>query len=85
MHLSEDTESLYFKWAALLPNVAGMSTEETLPKSEDASERKSLVEALRLLQGDAKAKGTDKMTMKEIIEEIAAYRREKQEQEKAGK
>jgi hypothetical protein len=62
-----------------------MSTEKTLPKDEDASERENFAEALRLLQDDAKAKGTDKMTMEEIIEEIAAYRREKQEQEKAGK
>ncbi len=48
-------------------------------------EPKTLKEALRLLQEDAKAKGTDKLTMEEIIEEIAAYRREKREQEQAGK
>ena len=48
-----------------------------------ADESKTLKEALRLLQEDAKAKGTDKLTMEEIIEEIAAYRREKREQEQA--
>ena len=46
-------------------------------------EPKTLKEALRLLQEDAKAKGTDKLTMEEIIEEITAYRREKREQEQA--
>ena len=33
--------------------------------------------ALKALQEDAKRKGLDKMTMDEINEEIAAYRREK--------
>lgn len=62
-----------------------MSTEKSLPKNQCTSKPKALKEALRLLQEDAKAKGTDKMTMEEIIEEIAAYRREKREQEKTGK
>ncbi len=48
-------------------------------------EPKTIAEALRWLQEDAKAKGTDKLTMEEIIEEIAAYRSEEREREKAGK
>lgn len=48
-------------------------------------EPKTLKEALRLLREDAQAKGVDKLTMEEIDEEIAAYRREKREKELAGR
>ncbi len=48
-------------------------------------EPKTIAEALRLMQEDARAKGTDQLTMEEIIEEIAAYRREEREREQAGK
>lgn len=63
-----------------------MSVKST-PKEPPISvgEPNTLREALRLLQEDAKAKGTDKLTMEEINEEIAAYRREQREQEQAGK
>ncbi len=49
------------------------------------SEPKTFKEALQLLREDAKAKGLDKLTMEEIDQEIAAYRREKREKELAGK
>jgi metal-responsive CopG/Arc/MetJ family transcriptional regulator len=38
---------------------------------------RSLTEAIRLVREDAKAKGTDKMGMRDIKREIAEYRREK--------
>ena len=64
-----------------------MSTART-PAGPDQpvveSKPKTIAQALQLLREDAKAAGTDKMTMEEIIEEIAAYRREKREQELAG-
>lgn len=63
-----------------------MSIDEILPNEQlTFEEPKTLREAIRLLQEDAKANGTDNMTMEEIIEEIAAARREMREQEKAGK
>lgn len=60
------------------------TTSNTRPEEKQESQPKTLGEALQLLREDAKAAGTDQMTMEEIIEEIAAYRREKREQEKAG-
>ncbi len=42
-------------------------------------EPKTLKEALRLLREDAKSKGLNKLTMQEIDQEIAAYRRERRE------
>ncbi|HEX7361884.1 MAG TPA: hypothetical protein VF283_15440 [Bryobacteraceae bacterium] len=51
-----------------------MSTEKVLPKRKRTSEPQNLKEALRLLQEDAKASGTDKLTREEILQEIAAYR-----------
>jgi hypothetical protein len=56
--------------------------DDELPTEE---EPKTLKEAFRLLREDAKAKGTDKLTVEEIDEEIAAYRREQREQEQARK
>ena len=62
-----------------------MSTSKTpINETQGEVEPNTLKEALRLLQEDAKANGTDKLTMEEIVEEIAAYRREKREQEQAG-
>jgi len=46
-------------------------------------EPKTFAEAVRILQEDAKAKGTNKMTMEEIDAEIEASRREQQEKESA--
>ena len=48
-----------------------------LPKPERPS---PLIEAFRASHEDAKRNGTDKMTMKQINAEIAAYRKEKREQ-----
>jgi hypothetical protein len=60
-----------------------MSTERVVPNRKRTSEPQTLKEALRLLQEDAKASGADKLTMEEILQEIAAYRGEKRE--KAGR
>ncbi len=64
-----------------------MSTNKSPVNDNQPTERepKTLAEALQLLREDAKAKGVDKLTMEEIDEEIAAYRREKREQELAGR
>jgi len=43
------------------------------------SGRKELLDAFNAAQAQSVIKGTDKITMKEIIEEIAAYRKEKRE------
>jgi hypothetical protein len=48
------------------------------------NEPKTFKEALRLLREEAKAKGLDNLTMEEIDQEIADYRREKREKELAG-
>ncbi len=59
-----------------------MSTNEKSSNEECTStEPKTLKEALQLLREDAHAKGTDKMTMEEIIEEIAGIAGENREQE----
>lgn len=63
-----------------------MGISKTLPdqRSSNDNEPKTLAEALRLLQEDAKAKGVDKLTMRQINAEIAAYRREKAAKERAS-
>lgn len=48
-------------------------------------EPKTFKEAIRLLREDAKAKGSDKLTMEEIDAEIAASRREEREKALACK
>lgn len=64
-----------------------MSTSKSPMNGDPISERepKTLKEALQLLREDARAKGVDKLTMEEIDEEIAAYRREKREKELADR
>jgi Arc/MetJ-type ribon-helix-helix transcriptional regulator len=52
---------------------------EALRRYEELIAPKNLAEALFLLREDAKRKGTNKMTMREINAEIAAYRRERRE------
>ena len=65
-----------------------MSTSNS-PNNEDRltteEKPKTLKDALRLLQESASATGTDKLTMEEIIEEIAADRRERRQREPARK
>ena len=53
-------------------------------KQTTQDEPKTLKEALKLLREDAKAKGVDRLAVDDINKEIAAYRREKLEQELAG-
>jgi len=64
-----------------------MSTSKSPQNRDETSELepKTFAEALQLLREDAKAKGVDKLTMDEINEEIAAYRREKREKESTGR
>ena len=47
--------------------------------NEQIKARLALKEAFRAAQEESVKKGTDKITMEEIDEEIAAYRREKRE------
>jgi predicted DNA-binding protein len=54
--------------------------KEALRRYDEQWKPKNLSEALHWVQQDARAKGTDQMTTEEIDAEIAAYRREKQEE-----
>lgn len=53
--------------------------QEALIQYDEQWKPKNLAEAVRWIQQDARAQGTDQMTMEEIDEEIAAYRREQQQ------
>ena len=66
--------NMYMK-AVLRTRQLPFTVTDITPKQTQA--RQSLKQALRLVQEQSVINGTDKMTMKQIDTEIAAYRREK--------